>query len=202
MAGVTTKQSISGLVINALAIVAIVAAFGAPTYLTTRPVLAGKSPAIVLLIAYFGTTGFVAIWLYANELALLAAMNLYGVRSKPFRFSLAARLFPVTFMRLSKKATLQIAIAAYFVTIYAFALAYRFIEIAWPVSFEKPIGTILNSVYFSIVTIATVGYGDIAPIGGFARVMASIEILIGVAYSVFFFSIIAGFIRDTPPPPN
>jgi Ion channel len=45
-----------------------------------------------------------------------------------------------------------------------------------------------------------VGYGDIAPKTPIARILVSFEVLAGVGYSVFFFSIIAGFIRerDTP----
>jgi voltage-gated potassium channel len=55
--------------------------------------------------------------------------------------------------------------------------------------------SLCTAVYFSIVTIATVGYGDIQPASVWARLRASAEILIGVAYTVFFFSVIAGFLR-------
>jgi hypothetical protein len=53
-----------------------------------------------------------------------------------------------------------------------------------------------RAAYFSVVTIATVDYGDIVPVSAWARFMASAEILIGVAYGVFFFAVIAGFLRE------
>ncbi|PCR91320.1 pentapeptide repeat-containing protein [Natrinema ejinorense] len=37
----------------------------------------------------------------------------------------------------------------------------------------------LKSLYFSIITFATLGYGDIQPVAGFARAIASIETLLG-----------------------
>ena len=37
----------------------------------------------------------------------------------------------------------------------------------------------LRSLYFSVITFATLGYGDIAPVGNFARVVAGLESLLG-----------------------
>jgi voltage-gated potassium channel len=53
-------------------------------------------------------------------------------------------------------------------------------------------------VYFSIVTMATVGYGDIVPKTIVAKVLVLTEILLGVGYSIFFFSIISSFMRERP----
>ncbi|WP_339102546.1 pentapeptide repeat-containing protein [Haloterrigena salinisoli] len=39
--------------------------------------------------------------------------------------------------------------------------------------------TLLKSLYFSVVTFATLGYGDIQPVGGWARALASVETLLG-----------------------
>lgn len=39
--------------------------------------------------------------------------------------------------------------------------------------------TFLKSLYFSVITFATLGYGDIQPVGGWARAVASIETLLG-----------------------
>ena len=39
--------------------------------------------------------------------------------------------------------------------------------------------TYLKSLYFSVVTFATLGYGDIQPVGGWARALASVETLLG-----------------------
>ena len=61
---------------------------------------------------------------------------------------------------------------------------------------QGAIKALSTAAYFSVVTIATVGYGDIVPVSAWARFMASAEILIGVAYGVFFFAVIAGFLRE------
>lgn len=37
----------------------------------------------------------------------------------------------------------------------------------------------LKSLYFSVITFATLGYGDIQPVGGWARAIASVETLLG-----------------------
>jgi voltage-gated potassium channel Kch len=39
----------------------------------------------------------------------------------------------------------------------------------------------LKSLYFSVVTFTTLGYGDISPIGTYARTVAGIEALMGTA---------------------
>ena len=57
--------------------------------------------------------------------------------------------------------------------------------------------------YFSVVTLSTVGYGDIQPISGPARFVTAVEIVMGVLLLLFGFSAI---IRHTPantrPPPD
>jgi hypothetical protein len=37
----------------------------------------------------------------------------------------------------------------------------------------------LTSLYFSVITFATLGYGDIQPVGGWARAIAGVETLLG-----------------------
>jgi hypothetical protein len=67
-------------------------------------------------------------------------------------------------------------------------------------AFSEPITNMLTAVCFSVVTIAAVGYGDIAPQTDVVRLLAPVVILCGAAYSIFFFSIIAGFVREPSPP--
>jgi voltage-gated potassium channel len=53
-----------------------------------------------------------------------------------------------------------------------------------------------ESLYFSIATISTVGYGDIAPASAVARVIVSGEIVLGVLLLLFGFSEIIGYSRE------
>lgn len=60
-------------------------------------------------------------------------------------------------------------------------------EVAITYSLEQPTDTatpilltvLTKSLYFSIVTFATLGFGDISPVGSFARMIAGIESLLG-----------------------
>jgi Ion channel len=49
-----------------------------------------------------------------------------------------------------------------------------------------------NALYFSIVSMTTTGYGDIAPKSGWAKLVVCLQILFGYLYNVLFFSIFAG----------
>jgi hypothetical protein len=50
--------------------------------------------------------------------------------------------------------------------------------------------TFLSSIYFSIITFSSLGYGDISPIG-FGRLIASVEILSGLSMTAIFIGKIA-----------
>jgi voltage-gated potassium channel len=56
--------------------------------------------------------------------------------------------------------------------------------------------TFPESLYFSLVTLSTVGYGDIQPHTGFARLITAIEILLGVLLLLFGFSAIISHRSD------
>jgi voltage-gated potassium channel len=52
--------------------------------------------------------------------------------------------------------------------------------------------TFTEGLYFSLVTFATVGYGDVSPLSGAVRIIAAIEIVLGVLLLLFGFSAIIG----------
>ena len=135
-----------------------------------------------------------ALWAFVLFLALLAAIAIYAPEYKArvsFRFSnYLARFNP------SKFQTLGFVAFSYAMTIYLFAIVFRAICNFDKSAFNPTIDSLGTATYFSIVTIATVGYGDIVPTSGFARLMVSFEILGGLAYGVFFLSVIASFLRE------
>lgn len=56
------------------------------------------------------------------------------------------------------------------------------------VSLPAPLGEIATSIYFSVVTFTTLGYGDLQPATGFAQALATVESFLGallMAYLVF-----------------
>ncbi len=74
------------------------------------------------------------------------------------------------------------------------AVVYSLLEIAAPGSFSLPNAGDLPApmlfgaehsttpLYFSFVTLTTLGYGDVTPVGSFGRMLASVEALIGQIY--------------------
>jgi hypothetical protein len=79
------------------------------------------------------------------------------------------------------------AVAAYLLFGVACGLGYQLIELAAPGSFDLAGGVgpdALRSTlgYFSLVTLTTVGYGDVTPVGSAARALATFEGAVGQLY--------------------
>ncbi len=84
------------------------------------------------------------------------------------------------------------AICAYLLFGYAWTFAYSLIEELQPGSFASSssplpsdiVGRVMQLRYFSFVTLATVGYGDIVPHSQLARTTALLEAMLGQFYLV------------------
>jgi voltage-gated potassium channel len=79
------------------------------------------------------------------------------------------------------------AIVVYLLLGVAWAVAYSIVELYWPGSFSGFMvgaGSEWDSewLYFSFVTMTTLGYGDIAPISAIARVLAYMQAMFGQFY--------------------
>ncbi len=85
--------------------------------------------------------------------------------------------------------TICAAISAYLMIGVLWGLIYAFVENMHPGSFVFTVGHAtdrrmsgMNGIYFSFVTLATVGYGDIIPLSPMARTLAVIEAMCGMFY--------------------
>ena len=114
----------------------------------------------------------------------------------------AGLLFEEFFSRVSR-----LVIPAFaFVTFYSlivilFASAYRLISVYTPDPQFYVGGTphalsFSESIYFSIGTISTVGYGDITPYSSLARVLASLEVFCGIMLLLFGVSELLEYARE------
>jgi len=74
------------------------------------------------------------------------------------------------------------------ILVLAFAASYYAMSVINPTSFSRQL-SILDSIYFSVITIATVGYGDIAPVAGYAKILTIVEVLLGLLYILFIVGI-------------
>lgn len=57
-------------------------------------------------------------------------------------------------------------------------------------------------IYFSVMTAATVGYGDVAPRSGTARLLAETEIILSLAWTIVVFAALMSVFATTPPLDN
>jgi hypothetical protein len=82
------------------------------------------------------------------------------------------------------------AVAAYLLSGLAWSLAYALLERVDPNSFVFTIGPKssqsmngFTGLYFSFITLTTVGYGDIIPSSGVARMLVIVEAMFGMFYT-------------------
>ena len=71
-----------------------------------------------------------------------------------------------------------------------------------PAAFTMPAGGTMDyftALYFSFITLSTVGYGDIAPVSKVARMLAPMESVVGLFYVAVLISRLVA-IYSTPPP--
>jgi voltage-gated potassium channel len=88
------------------------------------------------------------------------------------------------------------AFVAYLLLAFAFGLVYNFMIFRSPESFKgalNPNNQFGDVIYFSLVTIATLGYGDIVPATNAARTVATIEAVIGQFYVAVVVAVLVGF---------
>lgn len=76
------------------------------------------------------------------------------------------------------------ALDAYLLAGLLFAVAYWMLDQVWPASFRGTPGILdlPHAIYFSFVTIATLGYGDVVPASAPARGLAIVEAVSGQMY--------------------
>lgn len=80
--------------------------------------------------------------------------------------------------------------ACYALIVVVFACTYRILDavVAGPmftVLGEARKISFVEAVYFSVISVATVGYGDIVPIAPLARILAMVEVLMGLVLLLF-----------------
>ena len=111
-------------------------------------------------------------------------------------------LFEEFFDRISHLVAAAFAFLTFYsVIVIVFAGIYRILDKLSAASHFSVHGTVRDityaeSLYFSIVTMATVGYGDITPVTDIARLVAAVEVVMGVLLLLFGFSEIMSYMRE------
>ena len=94
------------------------------------------------------------------------------------------------------------AVAVYLLLGVLWAVAYTVVDLTWPGSFsgfESRVGSEWNSewLYYSFVTMTTLGYGDIAPVSPVARLLAYLQAIFGQLYiAILVAGLVSAYISD------
>ncbi|MEM7176891.1 MAG: potassium channel family protein [Pseudomonadota bacterium] len=119
-----------------------------------------------------------------------------------FSVALSLGALIVTFTELMRPDVLTVdklfgAICGYFLIAVTLALLYYQIEVLTPGSFNLPPGEmdVSEFLYFSLVTVTTLGYGDITPVSKIARILAGLEAALGTLYIAILIGQIVGSIK-------
>jgi len=90
--------------------------------------------------------------------------------------------------------TIYGSICVYLLIGILWAIIYILINYNFPNSFHMPLSQnkVFDPVYFSFVTLTTLGYGDIIPISNYARALSFLEAIIGTLYPAIIIARIIG----------
>jgi hypothetical protein len=156
--------------------------------------------AFALLVALLGVPDqrwrVLLMLLAAVAVALrLAPMSAAGVGTAAGGLvigSIVALLVAATALRFAMRAHaidaehIYAALCAYLLAGLFFGLLYWAIELTWPGSFADPAAPdglrLSGAIYYSFVTLATLGYGDVLPRSELARGLAVVEAIAGQLY--------------------
>lgn len=89
------------------------------------------------------------------------------------------------------KESVSAGLSVYLLLGLAFAYAAILIDTLWPGSYSAPLDD-SDALYLSFVTLTTVGFGDLVPIGGAARALAVLEGMLGQLYLVSVVAFLVG----------
>jgi hypothetical protein len=92
--------------------------------------------------------------------------------------------------------TLQGAISAYLLIPVAFQFVFLTADEALPGGFFGGPRSTTSFMYFSLTTVTTVGYGDLAPASDVGRLLATVEALIGQVFLVTFVALLVGLLGE------
>jgi hypothetical protein len=152
----------------------------------------GRGAPGVLLIVVWAALSLASRWTLDYGMGVLA-----GITAVLMTVMLGWATFGALFRE--RKANLDAlagAIFGFFLLALLFGQIFRALEAAYPGSFSVPGGAPESGVfqYFSLVTITTLGYGDVLPVSPMARILSGIEAAFGTLYIAVLIGRIVGAI--------
>ena len=130
---------------------------------------------------------FIGLAVVAHLLAYYTVCRIYRVGSPRFlRTGPIQRLFEFPVMR----SHIGRALLSYGITMILFMIAYYRLATIDHSAFNVGQLSVVSVIYFTVITAATVGYGDICPASSVAKMLVAYQICFSGAYTLFVFSAI------------
>ncbi len=132
-----------------------------------------------------------------TDVTLLAAMGVIGLIVFAVSHDVATFLIDIGLLldefvtRISRLTVPAFAFLSFYtILIIAFAAVYGIISRSsayhhFRIGEEYRSLTFFESLYFSVITLATVGYGDIVPASNLVRMLAALEVIVGIMLILF-----------------
>src|SRR5215471_20428391 len=138
-------------------------------------------PSVLLML---GTLVFGAVSIFWPNAILLAIK--WGLLAAFFGLSVAGLFSYLKNARSIIGSHLYTAVSIYLLLGMLFFALYCAIDVVYPGSFGRGNNALTDRqselLYFSLITLATIGYGDIVPLQGETRMLAALEGITGVLY--------------------
>jgi hypothetical protein len=153
-------------------------------------------PSVLLMLGYL--VFLVASLIFPNR--LLSGLH-WGFLAAFFAFT-AVRFFAyLANSRSIQRTHLYTAVSIYLLIGYTWAALYCAWDVFYPGSIQLGSQTTNHQsvlLYFSLVTLSTIGYGDVVPLSGEARMLAVLEGVTGVLYIAVTVGILVSSYRRGP----
>ena len=126
-----------------------------------------------------------AVYLWSRSFEILVAFIIDAIdKTKPIKDSSST---------LTPKDRIKLSLKSYIELILIFAIGYWLMPTTW---WESAPSNVIEALYFSGVTITTLGYGDIHPIHPIPQLLTVFEVLCGFSLLVVSFAIYTGLEHD------
>jgi hypothetical protein len=145
--------------------------------------------AVPLLALSWGTYIREALWMYLGETVIGSFIMAYLI---------TVLLFFIGRAREVNRDVIQAAVVVYFLVAFLWVYLYRSVALLNPEAFNWSLAETsladqrYTLVYFSFVTITTLGYGDISPASNMARSLSILEAVIGQLYIAIIIARLVG----------
>ena len=146
-----------------------------------------KKRVVPFIASFFALPMLMSVWVHLSGKSTVIWL-LIGKCSGIIFYAIIIGVI-IAFIFSARKVDTEVIAAA--LVVYLFigvmvGIAYSIIEMLQPGSFNMTSsnnsGASADFIYYSFITLTTVGYGDITPVSGFARSLSMLEGIIGQSY--------------------